>query len=127
MFGASFSEAQCDRTLGAARGPGRAAPAAARRARAGLRALRVLVRLNAGGGAILHSVSSALSSAAAHRDFLYGTERGEMRRQHRPPLEPEIHRVDPEFGSTLRLLYRDSQSNCWVNLRILGQPCEFYL
>jgi hypothetical protein len=21
-----------------------------------------------------------------------------------PPLEPEIHRVDPEFGSTLRLL-----------------------
>ena len=23
--------------------------------------------------------------------------------------------------------YRDFQSNCWVNLRILGQPCEFYL
>jgi hypothetical protein len=23
--------------------------------------------------------------------------------------------------------YRDSQSNCWVNSRILGQPCEFYL
>jgi hypothetical protein len=21
----------------------------------------------------------------------------------------------------------DFQSNCWVNLRILGQPCEFYL
>ena len=41
--------------------------------------------------------------------------------------EPEIHRVDPEFGSTLRLLYGDFQSNCWVNLRILGQPCEFYL
>jgi hypothetical protein len=40
--------------------------------------------------------------------------------------KPEIHRVDPEFGSTLRLLYtfesRDFQSNCWVNLRILGQP-----
>jgi hypothetical protein len=43
------------------------------------------------------------------------------------PLKPEIHRVDPEFGSTLGLLYRDFQSNCWVNLRILGQPCEFYL
>jgi hypothetical protein len=23
--------------------------------------------------------------------------------------------------------YRDFQSNCWVNLRILGQPCGFYL
>jgi hypothetical protein len=23
--------------------------------------------------------------------------------------------------------YRDFQSNCWVNLRILGQPCEIYL
>jgi hypothetical protein len=23
--------------------------------------------------------------------------------------------------------YRDFQSNCWVNLRILSQPCEFYL
>ena len=41
--------------------------------------------------------------------------------------EPEIHRVDPEFGSTLTVSNRDSQSNCWVNLRILGQPCEFHL
>ena len=39
----------------------------------------------------------------------------------------KFYRVDPESGSTLRLLYRDFQSNCWVNLRILGQPCEFYL
>ena len=23
--------------------------------------------------------------------------------------------------------YRDYQSNFWVNLRILGQPCEFYV
>ncbi len=23
--------------------------------------------------------------------------------------------------------YRNFQSNCWVNLRILGQPCGFYL
>ena len=23
--------------------------------------------------------------------------------------------------------YRDFQSNCWVNLRIQGEPCEFYL
>jgi hypothetical protein len=41
--------------------------------------------------------------------------------------KPEIHGVDPEFESTLRLLYMDFQSNCWVNLRIFGQPCEFYL
>ena len=39
----------------------------------------------------------------------------------------KIHRVDPEFGSTLTVSNRDFQSNCWVNLRILGQPCEFYL
>ena len=24
-------------------------------------------------------------------------------------------------------MYRDFQLKCWVNLRILGQPCEFYL
>ena len=51
----------------------------------------------------------------------------ERRQSRRARLEPESHRVDPEFGSTLRLLYRDFQSNCWVNLKILGQPCEFYL
>jgi hypothetical protein len=27
----------------------------------------------------------------------------------------------------LQVSFRDFQSNCWVNLRILGQPCEFYL
>ena len=27
----------------------------------------------------------------------------------------------------LRCSHMDFQSNCWVNLRILGQPCEFYL
>jgi hypothetical protein len=43
----------------------------------------------------------------------------------RARLKPEIHRIDPEFGSTLTISNRDSQSNCWVNLRILGQPCEF--
>jgi hypothetical protein len=48
------------------------------------------------------------------------------------PMEPmevrgqaKIHRVDPEFGSTLTASNRDSQSNCWVNLKIMGQPCEF--
>jgi hypothetical protein len=43
------------------------------------------------------------------------------------PLQPEIHRIDPEFGSTLRRIQRDFQTNCWVNLRTLGQPSEFYL
>ena len=34
--------------------------------------------------------------------------------------EPKIHRVDPEYGSTLRLLQGFS-------VKLLGQPCEFYL
>jgi hypothetical protein len=37
----------------------------------------------------------------------------------------KIHRVDPEFGSTLTVSNRDYQSNCWVNWKIMGQPCEF--
>ena len=37
----------------------------------------------------------------------------------------KIHRVDPDFGSTLTVFNRDSHSNCWVNLKIVGQPCEF--
>jgi hypothetical protein len=33
------------------------------------------------------------------------------------PSKPEgkIHRVDPDFGSTLTASNRDSQSNCWFN------------
>jgi hypothetical protein len=37
----------------------------------------------------------------------------------------KINRVDPDFGSTLTVSSRDSQSNCWVNRKIMGQPCEF--
>ena len=37
------------------------------------------------------------------------------------------HGVDPKSGPTHKGPYRDFQSNCWVNLRILGQPCAFYL
>jgi hypothetical protein len=37
----------------------------------------------------------------------------------------KIHRVDPDFGSTLTVSNRDSQSNCWVNWKIMGRPCEF--
>jgi hypothetical protein len=37
----------------------------------------------------------------------------------------KIHRVDPDFGSTLTVSNRDSQSNCLVNWKIMGQPCEF--
>jgi hypothetical protein len=39
--------------------------------------------------------------------------------------EGKIHRVDPDFGSTLPASNRVSQSNCWVNWKIMGQPCEF--
>jgi hypothetical protein len=40
-------------------------------------------------------------------------------------LVGKIHRVDPDFGSTLTFSNSDSQSNCWVNWKIVGQPCEF--
>jgi hypothetical protein len=40
-------------------------------------------------------------------------------------LEGKIHRVDPDFGSTLTVSNRDSQSNCWVNWKIMGRPCGF--
>jgi hypothetical protein len=39
--------------------------------------------------------------------------------------EGKIHRVDPDFGSTFSVSNRGSQSNCWVNWKIMGQPCEF--
>ena len=31
-----------------------------------------------------------------------------------------IHRVDPDFGSALTVFNRDSQSNFWVNWKIMG-------
>jgi hypothetical protein len=37
----------------------------------------------------------------------------------------KIHRVGPDFGSTLTVSSRDYQSKCWVNWKIMGQPCEF--
>jgi hypothetical protein len=49
-----------------------------------------------------------------------------LTRSHTRP-QPKIHRVDPESGSTLRLSDREFQSDCRDNLRVLGQPCGFYL
>ena len=40
-------------------------------------------------------------------------------------LEGKIHRVNPDFGSTLTASSMDSQSKCWVNWKIMGQPFEF--
>jgi hypothetical protein len=37
----------------------------------------------------------------------------------------KINRVGPGFGSTLTASSRDSQSDCWVSWKILGQPCGF--
>ena len=68
-------------------------------------------------------LSHALVTESCGESEQNGSERGWTATHY----EPEIHRVDPEFGSTLTVSNRDSQSNCWVNLRILGQPCEFYL
>jgi hypothetical protein len=39
--------------------------------------------------------------------------------------EGKNYRVDPDFGSTLTVSNRDSQSNRWVHWKIMGQPCEF--
>ena len=42
--------------------------------------------------------------------------------------KPEIHRVDPESGANSNKALIGIFSQCsGVNLRILGQPCEFYL
>ena len=42
-----------------------------------------------------------------------------------PEPEGKIHRVDPDFEPTLTVSNRDSQSNRWVNWKMMGQPCEF--
>ena len=39
--------------------------------------------------------------------------------------EGNIRRVGPDFGSTLTVSSRGLQSNCWVNWKVMGQPCEF--
>ena len=44
---------------------------------------------------------------------------------HHLPVKGKIHRVDPDFGSSLTVVDRDSQSNCWINWKIMGQPWEF--
>ena len=42
-------------------------------------------------------------------------------------VEGKINGVDPDFGSTLTVANRDSQSNSWVNWKIMSQPCEFQI
>ena len=51
--------------------------------------------------------------------------RPEVATASRAGAEGEIHRVDPDFGSSLTVSNRDSHSNCWVNWKIMGQPCGF--
>ena len=34
------------------------------------------------------------------------------------------HRVGPNFGPASGLQFRDFQTNCWANLKILGQSCK---
>jgi hypothetical protein len=40
-------------------------------------------------------------------------------------VEGKIHRADPDFGSTVTVSTRNYQSNCWVNWKINGPPCEY--
>ena len=37
----------------------------------------------------------------------------------------KVHRVDPDFASTLTVSSRDSQSNCWVNWKLWVNPVNF--
>jgi hypothetical protein len=43
----------------------------------------------------------------------------------RPEGKGKIHRVDPDFGSTLTVSNRDPHSNCWVSWKTMAQPCGF--
>jgi hypothetical protein len=43
----------------------------------------------------------------------------------KPSAEGKIHRADPYLGPTLTSSNRNYQSNCWVNLKMMGQPCRF--
>ena len=52
-------------------------------------------------------------------------QRKRKRKMNRGELKGKNHRVDPDFGSALTVSNRDSQSNCWANWKIMGQPCEF--
>jgi hypothetical protein len=72
----------------------------------------------------------------APRQRLEGGALGEgpgVREQREPdhpadlPCAVKSHRVGPDFGSTLTVSNRDSQSNCWVNWNVMGQPCEFQI
>jgi hypothetical protein len=40
-------------------------------------------------------------------------------------MQGTLHRVGPDFGSTLTVSNRDSQSNGWVSWKIMGRPCGF--
>jgi hypothetical protein len=53
------------------------------------------------------------------------SRRGEWRGGRAGGRKGKIHRVDPDFGSTLTASTRDSQSDRWANRKIMGQPCEF--
>ena len=62
------------------------------------------------------------------RQFFYNFERNVANYERVEEYElpkGKIHRVDPDFGSTSAASNRDSQSNCWVNWKSMGQPCEF--
>jgi hypothetical protein len=47
-----------------------------------------------------------------------------LRDLHGSLFKGKIHRVGPNVGQ-LQASNRDFQSNCWADLRIWGQPCDF--
>ena len=66
--------------------------------------------------------SLAWRSQSAQRDF---TAAGPYLCIKTNSQKGRIHRVDPDFGSTLTVSNKDSQSNCWVSWNFMGQACEF--
>jgi hypothetical protein len=75
---------------------------------------------------VVLKMSSSLTKAhRAQHENIRGEESlaGTMRARNSSQREGRIHRVYPDFGSTLTVSDRDSQPNCWVSWKIMGQPC----
>jgi hypothetical protein len=79
-------------------------------------------------GSERHASRSIVTRAhAPHQlvaDELRTADFAEAKASWRAQAEGKIHRVDPDFGPTLTVCNRDSQSNCWVNWKIMSHPCE---
>jgi hypothetical protein len=79
-------------------------------------------QLTSFGTVLISIVDDRIQTTVAKRQTIEDSFLAHGKRE-RP--QGKIHRVNPDFGSTLTASDRDSKSNCWVNWKIMGQPCEF--